>query len=42
MSAEKKQYLKSLVREATQCYEGAKLKGYLLPPVDFLTGIQVK
>jgi hypothetical protein len=37
----KKNYLKILVREAAQCTEGSKYKGFLLAPVNFVNGIQV-
>jgi len=33
-------YLKILEDETRMCHKGVAYKGYLLPPVDFLTGIQ--
>ena len=34
-------FMKLLEREASQCSEGAKYKGYLLPPINYINGIQV-
>ena len=41
MSADKKHFLKVLAREVSQCRDGAKLKGYLRPPIHFMRGILV-
>ena len=35
-------YVKILEDEARLCYKGMAYRGYLLPPVDFLSGVQTR
>jgi hypothetical protein len=42
LQSRKKHFLRILLRETNQCVEGSKDNGYLLAPINFYNGIQVR